>query len=166
MSQRTVYSWCSAAKGETLWQTLGINLELLKFPKRKYSTPWVSRLLAPVSSLPKTLLSRESFALWQKTRLPDMKQKGRMRTTEAPPRWNRFFQQLADLKTALPTLTEMHLPMFKNEECLLPGSMQKTIGLGHRDLHTDRHHHRPSHQHHYCHPHRLSTSRAVWAPDL
>ena len=38
-------------------------------------------------------------------------------TTEAPPRWNRFFQQLADPKTALQPLTEMHLPMFKTKEC-------------------------------------------------
>ena len=38
-------------------------------------------------------------------------------TTEAPLRWNRFFQQLADPKTALQPWTEMHLPMFKNEEC-------------------------------------------------
>ena len=38
-------------------------------------------------------------------------------STEAPPRWNRFFQQLADPKTALQPLTEMHLPLFKNEEC-------------------------------------------------
>ena len=37
MSQRALYSWCSAAKGETLEQTLGINLELLKFVKRNYS---------------------------------------------------------------------------------------------------------------------------------
>ena len=37
-------------------------------------------------------------------------------TTEAPLRWNRFFQQLADPKTALQPWTEMHLPMFKNEE--------------------------------------------------
>ena len=35
-------------------------------------------------------------------------------TKEAPPRWNRFFP---DPKTALQPLTEMHLPMFKNEEC-------------------------------------------------
>ena len=38
-------------------------------------------------------------------------------STEAPPRWNRFFQQLADPKTALQPFTEMHLPMFKNKEC-------------------------------------------------
>ena len=36
---------------------------------------------------------------------------------EAPLRWNPFFQQLADPKTALQPLTEMHPPMFKNEEC-------------------------------------------------
>ena len=51
-----------------------------------------------------------------------MIQKGRMRTTtEAPLRWNPFFQQLADPKTALQPLREMHLPCSRTKSAVAEG---------------------------------------------
>jgi len=69
------------------------------------------------------LCSPEKVLLYHKiTKLPDMIQKGRMRTTtEAPLRWNPFFQQLADPKTALQPLREMHLPCSRTKSAVAEG---------------------------------------------
>ena len=69
------------------------------------------------------VVQRKFCFITKKTRLPDMRQKGRMRTTEAP-RWNRFFQQLGTQKQPCNPWQKSPAPV-QDDRSLFPASLEQ-----------------------------------------